>query len=85
MSANDLRILDRLLDPVRDCFTPEVASRISRLRADAAVQHRLEALAIKNAEGVISPDERAEYESLVSVGNLVAILQAKARAVVAVG
>lgn len=85
MGTNKLQTLARLLDPVRDCFTPEVASRISRLRADATVQRRLDDLAARNAEGVITPDERAEYEALVSAGNLVAVLQAKARSVAAVG
>jgi hypothetical protein len=48
-----------LLDPVRDCLTPEVAARIVALRA--------------------------EYESLVQAGNLIAVLQAKARAALAKG
>src|SRR2546423_12378599 len=76
----ELETLDRLHDPVRDCFTPDVAKRIVGLRADAEAQARLDALAVKNAEGTITPDERAEYEALVSAGNLIAVLQAKARA-----
>ena len=75
----ELETLDRLLDPVRDCLTVDVAERIVHLRADDAAQGRLDDLAVKNAEGTITPDERAEYEALVSVGNLIAVLQAKAR------
>ena len=81
----ELAALDRLLDPVRDCLTAEVAARIAALRADAATQDRLDELAGKNAEGTITPGERADYEALVSAGNLIAVLQAKARAALARG
>jgi hypothetical protein len=76
----ELHTLDRLLDPVRDCLTPEVAARLVGLRADETVQAKLDALAERNAEGTLTPDERTEYEALVSAGNLIAVLQAKARA-----
>ncbi len=75
--------LSRLLDPVRDCLTVEAARRIAALRADDVTQARIDELAEKNSEGAITPDERSEYEALVSAGNLIAVLQAKARAVIA--
>lgn len=83
MSTGEIEALDRLLDPVRDCLTTDVAQRIAALRADAATQARLDVLAEKNAEGTITTDERAEYEALVSAGNLIAVLQAKARSALA--
>lgn len=79
----EIETLDRLLDPVRDCLTADVARRIAALRADGATQARLDALAVKNAEGTITADERAEHESLVAAGNLIAVLQAKARSALA--
>ena len=82
-AAAEWTALDRILDPVRDCLTPEVARRIAGLRADADTQAKLDRLAEKNAEGTITPDERAEYEALVAAVNLIAVLQAKARAVAA--
>lgn len=81
----ELGTLDRLLDPVRDCLTPEVAARIVALRADETAQARLDELAERNAAGTITSGERAEYESLVQAGNLIAVLQAKARAALAKG
>ena len=75
------RILDRLLDPVRDAFTPEVARAIADLRADAATQDRLDDLAERHHEGGLSPDELAEYQALVNAINLISVLQAKARTV----
>ncbi len=84
-AVTELESLDRLLDPVRDCLTVEVAGRIAALRASADVQLRLDTLAERNAEGTITRDERSEYESLVSAGNLIAVLQAKARSKLARG
>ena len=72
---------DRLLDPIRDLLTPEVAQGLAGLRADAAAQARLDELADKNTSDTLTPEERAEYEAMVDAGNLIAVLQAKARLV----
>jgi len=71
--------LDRMLAPVGDCFTPEVARRLVELREDTQLQSRIDSLAEKNTEGELSQEERSEYETYVRAGNLIAILQAKAR------
>jgi hypothetical protein len=73
--------LDRMLDPVRDILTPQVAEGLVNLRADAATQSRLDDLAARNTGGQLTADERSEYETLVAAGNVIAVLQAKARAV----
>lgn len=77
--------LDRLLDPVRDCLTPDVAARLAALRADAATQAKIDDFASRNQAGTLTPDERAEYDALVRAGNFIAVLQAKARTVLAGG
>jgi hypothetical protein len=79
----DVDVLDRMLDPVRTCLTPEVASRIAALRADPVVQQRLDELAAKNSAATISEAERSELEAYVGVGALISVLQAKARTVLA--
>ena len=76
-------LLDRILDPVSRCLTPDVARRILALRADAIAQARVDALACKSNEGTLAADERAEYEAYVAAAGLIAILQAKARAALA--
>ncbi len=73
------RILDDLLDPIGNCLTLDVATRIAALRADARTESRLERLAEKNAEGTITAKELAEYSSLVEALDVVAIVQAVAR------
>jgi hypothetical protein len=55
--------LAKILDPVAQCFTPEVAKRVAELGAEPAVQARIEALADKCNEGTITPEEMAGYEN----------------------
>jgi hypothetical protein len=76
-------ILDRLLDPVTRCLTPEVAQQLVALRADPQFQERLDTLADKCTEGLLSADEREEYETYVQAVHIIAILQAKARKLLA--
>ena len=75
------QVLDRLLDPVRDALTPDVAQAIVNLRADPVTQALLEDLAERHHEGRLSPEELADYDALVNAANLIAVLQAKARSV----
>jgi len=51
--------MDRFLDPVGSCLTPEVAKRLIKFRADAKMQKRLDQLAEKNQEG-----ERSEKNTV---------------------
>jgi hypothetical protein len=75
--------LERLLDPISHCLTPEVARRLVELRADPVVQERLDTLAAKSTEGELSPDERAEYETYVRALDFISVLQAHARRLLA--
>jgi hypothetical protein len=73
-------ILDRLVEPVVRTLTPDVARALIQLRADPELQARMDELAEKCNEGQLSPDEQDEYETSIRFGNFIAILQAKARA-----
>jgi hypothetical protein len=79
LTSTDL--LDRLLDPVGRALSPEAARQLVALRADADAQARMDDLADLANEGQLSAEQRAEYESLVATANVIAVLQAKARAV----
>jgi hypothetical protein len=81
--SDTVSILDRLLDPVSRALSPEAARRLLEVRADAETQSKMDELAERCAEGLLTPDERSEYEALVNAGNVIAVLQAKARAIVA--
>jgi hypothetical protein len=76
---NGSAILERLLEPVSKSLNVEAARKLTRSKADAETQARIDELARKCNEGELSPAERAEYERYVAVGNIVAILQAWAR------
>ncbi len=79
----DPRILDHLLTAVSRSLTPEGARALVTLRVDAETQAKLDELADKCTEGLLSPEERAEYASYVSAINLISVLQSKARALLA--
>ena len=76
---------ERVLAAVGQCLDRQSAEALLRLRADSEMQGRIEELADKCSEGRLSSDERDEYEALIRVGNFVAILQAKARRLLAEG
>ena len=72
-------LLGRVIAPLGRCLTPTAAKEILSLHADESARRRLEELALKCDAGALTPEERAEYQLLVEVGDLVALLQAKAR------
>src|SRR5687767_9049263 len=80
MKTLDEPVLDRLLEPLGRIFTPEVARKLVNLRFDPQAQDRIDELAEKCNEGELSDEERREYETYVYAIDFIAILQAKARA-----
>jgi hypothetical protein len=81
--ASDM--LDRLLDQLVLTLNTEAAQKLVDLKADAELQARIEYLAGQCNEGKLTTDEKSEYERYVIWGNLIAILQAKARGRLAKG
>ena len=76
-------VLDRLLEPVSASLNEEAARKLISLKADTKAQAYVAKLAEKCNEGELTPEERREYEMLVMAGNFIAILQAKARLLLA--
>ena len=71
--------LDRMIDPLGKCLTPESARRLLKLKADRRLQARVDYLADKSNEGTLTSQERSEYETYVNFGTFIAILKSKAR------
>ena len=71
-------VLDGLLEPLSLCLDSESARRVSEFRIATRVQERLDSLAERANEGILSGDERAEYEALVNAADFIAILKIKA-------
>ena len=57
----------------------ELARHVLRLGFAERDRARMHELAVKNQEGEISPAERQELDNFVKVGDLLAVLQSKAR------
>ena len=72
-------VLDRILQPVTNCFSPQGAKQIANLQADEATQARIDVLAAKANEGELTDAERKEYSAYVEAINFLGVLQAKAR------
>ena len=82
-SAKAAPVLDRLVGSLSECLTPESARRVLALKADPALQARVDYLAGRGGEGRLTPQEEAEYRECVSYGTFIAILKSKARRLLA--
>lgn len=71
--------VDWVLDPVTDCFTREVAERISRIELHPIARARVADLADRCGKGELSEDEQSKYQEYVELIDLLGILQAKAQ------
>lgn len=75
----DNSAFDRAVGPVLDLFIPEKAEAILGFRPDEKLVQRIEELASRSTEGLLSDDERSEYEGYVRANKFVVTLQHQAR------
>ena len=71
--------LDGLLDPLSRCLDAESAQRVVEFRVDPAVQARIDTLAERANDGVLSEEERAEYDAFINAADFISILKLKIR------
>ncbi len=71
--------LDRLLEPFAICLTPDVAAKVADMRVDDEMQRRIDHLADRANEGLLTSDENDEYAGYLRAIDVIAVLQAKAR------
>jgi hypothetical protein len=76
---SDIALLDELLDHFARCLDAGSAQRVAEFRIGPAVQERVNALAERANEGVLTEDERTEYEALIKAADFIGILKRKAR------
>jgi hypothetical protein len=77
--AQTSSILDRMLDPLSRCLDAESAKRISELTVDPVFQARVDVLAERANEGLITPEEQAEYEAYINADDFISIFKMKAK------
>jgi hypothetical protein len=82
-TAYDTAAFDRATDPLLRFLTVEQAQALASYRGDDALRERIEQLARRNTEGELTDAERAEYEGYVRANHFIAVLQAKARKLLA--
>ncbi len=70
-------MLDGLLEPLSRCLDAESARRIIELRIDPGVQERIDVLAERANDGLLTKEERAEYEAVINAADFIAILKLK--------
>ena len=58
-------VLDGLLDPLSRCLDAESARRVAEFRVAPLVQERIAVLAERANEGLLTEDERSEYEAII--------------------
>jgi len=71
--------LDSLLEPLSLCLDAESARRLVEFRIDPEVETRIETLGERANEGILSAEERSEYEALINAADFIAILRLKAQ------
>jgi hypothetical protein len=74
---------DRILEPVTSSLNEEAARKLLNLKADRKARARIAKLAEKCNEGELTPEERRDYEMYVMADHIIAVLQAKARILLA--
>jgi hypothetical protein len=84
-AASEVSILSRLLLNGRGGLTRELAQYFLSVGFTDEDNARMHELAVKNQESQISPEELRELDGYVKAGDLLAILQAKARKLLQTG
>lgn len=68
-------VLDRMLNSLTRCLDAESARRVLELGVDPSVQARVEILAERANEGLLTPEERAEYEAYINADDVTSVLR----------
>src|ERR1700732_3196398 len=73
-------ILARAIQPDKCDLAPAAARALLRFKLAEPDRERLHQLLVKNQDNLLTADERAQLEDYLTIGMLLDLLQAKARA-----
>jgi hypothetical protein len=79
----DTNAFDRGAEPVLRILSPEQARQLVEYQGDEQLRDRIDELAERCGEGLLSAAEQAEYEGYVRANKFVATLQSQARKLLA--
>jgi hypothetical protein len=71
----------RLIESQSAAVTPDIARFLLSIQFGAADRKRISELAEKSNEGTLSTEESAELDSYLHIGNLLTVMQSRARSV----
>ena len=71
--------LNDMLEPLSHSLSVEAARSIAAIQIKPATQARIEELADRSNDGLLTPEERAEYESYVEGAEILSLIKLKAR------
>ena len=77
--TSEADILDRLILPSQGDLAPEAARSLLTIQFGPDDRQRMQELARRAKEGDLSPEELSQAEAYERVGNLLGLLQSKAR------
>jgi hypothetical protein len=80
--SGEAAIWARLIESQEGELTPEAAKYLLTLRFSDEDQARVQDLADRSQEGTLSEDDMSEFDRYLRVGNLLAVVQSKARLVI---
>ncbi len=79
-TSSEVAIWSRVIAPEKSGLSPDAARLVlEEFRFSEADEARMAELAEKCNEGNLTPQERAEYEAYVKVGDVLSLLHLKAR------
>ena len=78
-SVTPAQFLSELVEPLGRALTPASARAILDVHASEGARQRIADLASRCNAGTLTPEEKAEYQLLVEVGDVMALLQTRAR------
>ncbi|MBI3756735.1 MAG: hypothetical protein HY267_02040 [Deltaproteobacteria bacterium] len=79
VETSEMAILRRVVDPEQPFLSTEAARAILRLDFQVRDRTRMNQLAAQNRAGKLTPTEEQELNSYIRVGQMLGILQSKAR------
>jgi hypothetical protein len=71
--------VDGLWESLIRCLDAESARRLLEFRISDSIQQRVNVLAERANEGILTPNEQSEYDAVINASNLITILKLKAQ------
>jgi len=79
LTANTSTALNQMLEPLSQTLSVEAAQAITALKISPALEARIQELADRSNEGLLTDQEQAEYRGYVEGAEILSLIKLKAR------